>query len=125
MQTMKLPLSICGKIEKIYQHFIWGEDRLDDRICDYVRGSNWDLNHILELLDKDWAPIFAVTEPLEASFGDDQVAWLHSANGSFSIKLAYSIYLEIPEDSTASLFLKVWKLNALQRIRAFCWLLFG
>ncbi|KAL4357335.1 hypothetical protein AHAS_Ahas09G0176400 [Arachis hypogaea] len=95
------------------------EDRLEGRVCDYVSGSNWDLNHILELLGENWAPIFAATKPPEASFGDDQVAWLHSANGSFSIKSACSIYLETPEDSTASLFLKVWKLNALKESELF------
>ncbi|RYR54769.1 hypothetical protein Ahy_A06g030046 isoform A [Arachis hypogaea] len=46
------------------------------------------------------------TKAPKASFGDDQVAWLHSMNGSFSVKSAYSIYLEIPKNLGATLVLK-------------------
>ena len=65
--------------------------------------------------------IFAVVKTLVQHLGEDLVAWFPYPSGKFSIKSAFSV---VNNDSSEdhSLFRKVWKVQAPQRLRSFLWL---
>ncbi|MED6222845.1 hypothetical protein PIB30_068409 [Stylosanthes scabra] len=74
------------------------------------------------LFDEKLIHVLGAIKPTESDKCGDQIAWLRSSNGSFSIKSAYSVYLDDVDESAADLFQKVWKLEAPQRLRTFCYL---
>ncbi|RYR60073.1 hypothetical protein Ahy_A04g017162 [Arachis hypogaea] len=95
---------------------------MEERVCDYVSNRRWDLNRIAVVLGDDWIPVFRSTKTPEPEMGEDILAWLLTSDGAFSIKSACSLYLSPSDNSKAELFSKIWKLEAPQRLRTFCWL---
>ncbi|RYR45289.1 hypothetical protein Ahy_A07g031124 [Arachis hypogaea] len=94
----------------------------DEKVYDYVVNNNWNYDRIGYNLGDDWFSIFASIKPPEAELGEDSIAWMLTPNGVFSIKPACSALASPASSENASLFTRIWKLEAPQRLRSFCWL---
>lgn len=64
--------------------------------------------------------IHAIAPPSKSG-GMDSIAWNGSADGSFSLSLAYASLIDVDDVSNSSLFNRIWKWPGPERIRCFLW----
>ncbi|RYR12290.1 hypothetical protein Ahy_B04g069826 [Arachis hypogaea] len=94
----------------------------DEKVCDYIVNNNWNYDRIGYNLGDDWLSIFASMKPPEVELSEDSIAWILTLNVVFSIKSACSALFSPASTENASIFTRIWKLEGLQRLRSFCWL---
>ncbi|RYR54220.1 hypothetical protein Ahy_A06g029483 isoform A [Arachis hypogaea] len=98
------------------------EDMLDEHVCDYAIDGRWDYERISLILGEDWLLVIATIKPPEPGFEEDSLAWLPTSNGQFLMKLVGALFFSNAEEDRSSLFRQIWKLEAPQWLRTFCWL---
>ncbi|KAL4307123.1 uncharacterized protein LOC107605009 [Arachis ipaensis] len=98
------------------------EEQKNWKVVEYTNGrGEWDLENLVALLPTEVLNKIRSIPPPKDSQGEDRIRWNHTANGDFTVALAYRILINHSSMETKRIWKVIWRWKGPERIRVFMW----